>query len=67
MEREHMQQWYGVSKDVYLIAAMALELDFAPDAEVPEDPDQNQLAYSRWLLDRTELDRQIKANPVGVR
>lgn len=63
LQEHQLQHWYNVPKDAYTIMAVALEADFAPDAEVPEDPNQNMLVWSRWLRDQAELDAEIKADP----
>jgi hypothetical protein len=47
IEQEHVQQWDSMSKDVYLIAAQALELDLASDEEVPEEPVQKPFVFYR--------------------
>jgi hypothetical protein len=39
MERDQLQQFAGVSKDVYLVTEHLLGECFAPDEEAPDDPD----------------------------
>jgi hypothetical protein len=63
MEKHNLQQWRGVPKDTYRTAKVPLYFDFAPDAEVPKDPNQNLHAWLRWTQDKAYVDAEIKADP----
>jgi hypothetical protein len=73
MERYQLQQWRGIPKETYLKCARALEEQFAPDEEVPEDFVENVGAFFQRLekigslppYDHAEWDRRIRADLAG--
>ena len=70
MERYGWQQWNGVPKNVLEMAATSLDIHFAPDQEVPDDPLENFAAFNKRQLEQSpeihaKVFASLKANPEG--
>src|SRR5262249_41654893 len=50
LEKIGQEEWFGMSKSNLIITAEALEENFAPDEEIPNDPSLNLAALIKWRL-----------------